>query len=274
MLRRLRASLANPSSISDYKNDNLFLVLLYMIVFCFLATLPVLITSVKTKGTSYTTKYQVRELLVENRDNVIKGGISENTLTITNEVEGFILGDTIGIILPTDQTNPAMLLQERIYYAAKLTDHNVEIYFLGNKVKSYTYTDLGLDEMNFDFLYNNDYKTRTANFERLESAYDKITVDMKPYWVTLNVLAEFFRVFAFAFIIDIICALLMRGLKGLNFKEALVIVIYAFMMEIVGQVIDALYGFTLFSYIGIAIGLIYFVIAIRSVKIDKKEELM
>lgn len=274
MLRRLRASLANPSSIPEYKNDNIFLVLLYMIVFCFLATLPILITSVKTSGTSYSTKYQVRELLVENRDNVIQGGISDNTLTITNKVEGFVLGDTIGIILPTDNTDPLMLLQERVYYAAKLNDHNVEIYFLGNKVKSYTYTELGLDDLNFDFLYNNNYKERTSCFERVENAYDKITNDMKPYWITFSVILEFLRIFVFAFIIDIICALLMRGLKGLNFKEALVIVIYAFMMEIVGQVIDALYGFTLFSYIGIAIGLIYFVIAIRSVKIDKKEELM
>ena len=87
MLKRLRASLANPSSIPQYKNDNIFLVLLYMFVLCFIAALPVLVYSVKKSGVNSQTKYEIRELLTENRDDVIKGEIENNTLTITNEVE-------------------------------------------------------------------------------------------------------------------------------------------------------------------------------------------
>lgn len=271
MLKRLRASLANPSSIPQYKNDNIFLVLLYMFVLCFIAALPVLVYSVKKSGVNSQTKYEIRELLTENRDDVIKGGIENNTLTITNEVEGFVLGGTVAVILPSDKTDPTMLIQERVYYAVKLNDHNVEIYFFGNRIKSYTYTDLGLDGMSFDFLYENDYKIRNSNFERLEASYDKVVLDLKPYWATFDVISEFFKVFLIAFIFDLICALLLRGLKGLSFGECLVIVMYAFALEIVGQIIDSLYGLTLFAYIGSIIGLIYFFIAVRSAAVDKEE---
>ena len=194
---------------------------------------------------------------------------------MSNKVDGFILGDTLGVILPTDNTDPAVLLQERIYYAVKLNDHNVEAYFFGNKVKTYTYTDLGLDGINFDFLYENDYKIRNANFERMEAAYDKVVNDLKPVWVTFDVIAEFFRVFVIAFLFDLVCALLLRGIKGLTFKEGLVIVMYAFAIESVGQIIDSLYGLTLFAYIGTIIGIIYFIIAVRNInpldKIDNDE---
>ena len=265
MLKRIRASLANPSSIPQYKDDNIFLVLLYMFVLCFIATLPTLVSSVKKSGANSSTKYEIRELLVENRDEVIHGNIENNTLTITNEVDGFVLGGKVGIILPTDKTDPVMLIQERVYYSVKLNANNVEVYFFGNKVKTYTYLDLGLEGMNFDFLYENDYKIRNANFEQLEASYDKVVNDLKPYWVTFDVLAEFFRVFMIAFIFDLICALLLRGIRGLTFGQCLVIVMYSFILEIVGQVIDSLYGLTLFSYIGSIIGLIYFFIAVRNV---------
>ena len=45
----------------------------------------------------------------------------------------------------------------------------------------------------------------------------------------------------------------------------------AFALEIVGQIIDSLYGLTLFAYIGSIIGLIYFFIAVRSAAVDKEE---
>ena len=37
MLKRLRASLANPSSIPQYRKDKIFLVLLYMVILSFIA---------------------------------------------------------------------------------------------------------------------------------------------------------------------------------------------------------------------------------------------
>ena len=272
MLKRIRASLANPSSIPQYKDDNIFLVLLYMFVLCFIAALPVLVTSVRKSGADSSTKYEIRELLVENRDEVIHGSIENNTLTITNDVAGFVLGGKVGIILPSDNTDPVMLIQERVYYSVKIKTNNVEVYFFGNKIKSYTYTDLGLDGMNFDFLYENDYKIRNSNFERLEASYDKVVNDLKPYWVTFDVIAEFFSVFIIAFIFDLICALLLRGIKGMTFGECLVIVMYAFVLEIIGQIIDSLYGLTLFAYIGSIIGLLYFFIAVRNVASNNKKE--
>ena len=53
------------------------------------------------------------------------------------------------------------------------------------------------------------------------------------------------------------------------------IVMYAFAIETIGQIIDSLYGLTLFTYIGTIIGIIYFIIAVRNInpldKIDNDE---
>ena len=273
MLKRLRASLANPSSIPQYRHDNVFLVLLYMVILSFIATLPILITSVRTSGASVTTKYQVRELLVENRDFFLEGGIDNNTLTITNEVEGTVLGDKIAIILPTDEVEITSFLAYQIYYAVKLNDHNIEIYFFGNKVKTYTYTDLNLDGLDFDFIKNNDYKERTKSFEKIEAAYDKIVNDIKPFWITFDVLRVFFEVFIVALLFDLVCALIIRGTRGIAYKEGLVIAMYAFAMEIVGQIIDSLYGLDICAYIGAVIGIIYFLIALRYTSVTKNENI-
>lgn len=273
MFKRIKASLANPSSIPYYKDDNFFLVLLYMIVLCFLAIIPTMVSGIKASGVDDSSRHEIREVLVENRDSLIQGGIVDNTLTITNtDAEGFIIGDRIGFILPTENVEPTMLIQENVYYVCKLNDHNIEIFFLGNKVKTYTYSELNLDGLDFSFLGENDYKIRNEKFEILEAACNKVVKDLKGLWVTVDCIAEFFKVFIVAFLFDLVCALLCRGIRGLSFKECLVIVMYAFAMEIIGQIIDALYGYTIFSYIGSFIGIVYFIIAIRRASIIGLDE--
>lgn len=264
MLKRLRASLANPSSIPQYKNDNIFLVLLYIVILSFIAALPVLITSVRTNGASASTKYQIRELLVENRDSFLEGNITDNTLTITNEVEGSVLGEKVAIVLPTDDVDISSFITVKVYYVVKLNDHNIEVYFLGNKVKTYTYTVLGLDGLDFSFINENDYKLRTEGFERIEAAYDKVVNDIKPFWITFDVVKRFFEVFVIAILFDLVCALLIRGLKGISFNEGFVIVMYAFAMQSIGQIFDSLYGLSICGYLGAFIGIVYFIIAIRN----------
>lgn len=264
MLKRLRASLANPSSIPQYKNDNIFLVLLYIVILSFIAALPVLITSVRTNGASASTKYQIRELLVENRDSFLEGNITDNTLTITNEVEGSVLGEKVAIVLPTDDVDISSFITIKVYYVVKLNDHNIEVYFLGNKVKTYTYTVLGLDGLDFSFINENDYKLRTEGFERIEAAYDKVVNDIKPFWITFDVVKRFFEVFVIAILFDLVCALLIRGLKGISFNEGFVIVMYAFAMQSIGQIFDSLYGLSICGYLGAFIGIVYFIIAIRN----------
>ena len=264
MLKRLRASLANPSSIPQYKNDNIFLVLLYIVILSFIAALPVLITSVRTNGASASTKYQIRELLVENRDSFLEGNITDNTLTITNEVEGSVLGEKVAIVLPTDDVDISSFITIKVYYVVKLNDHNIEVYFLGNKVKTYTYTVLGLDGLDFSFINENDYKLRTEGFERIEAAYDKVVNDIKPFWITFDVIKRFFEVFVIAILFDLVCALLIRGLKGISFNEGFVITMYAFAMQSIGQIFDSLYGLSICGYLGAFIGIIYFIIAIRN----------
>lgn len=264
MLKRLRASLANPSSIPQYKNDNIFLVLLYIVILSFIAALPVLITSVRTNGASASTKYQIRELLVENRDSFLEGNITDNTLTITNNVEGSVLGEKVAIVLPTDDVDISSFITIKVYYVVKLNDHNIEVYFLGNKVKTYTYTVLGLDGLDFSFINENDYKLRTEGFEKIEAAYDKVVNDIKPFWITFDVVKRFFEVFVIAILFDLVCALLIRGLKGISFNEGFVIVMYAFAMQSIGQIFDSLYGLSICGYLGAFIGIVYFIIAIRN----------
>ena len=264
MLKRIRASLANPSSIPQYKNDIIFLVLLYIVILSFIAALPVLITSVRTNGASASTKYQIRELLVENRDSFLEGNITDNTLTITNKVEGSVLGEKVAIVLPTDDVDISSFITIKVYYVVKLNDHNIEVYFLGNKVKTYTYTVLGLDGLDFSFINENDYKLRTEGFERIEVAYDKVVNDIKPFWITFDVIKRFFEVFVIAILFDLVCALLIRGLKGISFNEGFVITMYAFAMQSIGQIFDSLYGLSICGYLGAFIGIVYFIIAIRN----------
>ena len=272
MLKRIKASLANPSSISLFRKDNIGLVLLYIFFLCFIASVPTLINSAKKNNISMQTKYQLREFMVEERKNFPKGTIENNTLTITSESEGFYLGDMMAVLLPTDEIDPVEFVSQNIYYVLKINDHNVEIYFVGNKVKTYTYTELGLDNFDLGFIDNTNYKERTAEFERLEAACDKVFRGIKPIWATFNVIAVFFRVLMVTIIFDLICALLTRGIKGLSFREVFTIALYAFVMEIIGQIIDELYGFTIFTYIGGFIGIIYYVIAIRGITVLRIDE--
>ncbi len=271
MFRRIKASLANPSAIPNYRKDNIGLVLLYIIMLCFLAAIPTLIRSVKANNVSDEIKYQVREFLVEARYDLPKGTIEDNTLTITKKTEGFYLGDTLAIVFPTDDILPVDLVAQQIYYVCKVNDHNVEIYFIGSKVKTYTYTELGLDGFDLEFVNIIDYKTRTLEFEKLEKAYDKIYSDVKGLRTTISVLGVFIRVLALTLLFDLVCALLSRGIKNLSFKEVFVIVLYSFVLETIGQIIDELYGLNIFSYIGCFLGIIYFIIALRSVEVFKIE---
>ena len=271
MFKRIKASLANPSAISNYRGDNTGLVLLYIVILCLLASLPTLIKQVKTSNVSDETKYQVREFLVEARFDLPQGKIENNTLTITKKTEGFYLGDTMAIIFPTDEVMPVDLVTQQIYYVCKVNDHNVEMYFFGSKVKTYTYTELGLDNFDLEFVSIIDYKTRTTEFERLEKAYDTIYNDLKGIRTTFNIVGAFIRILAITLIFDLICALLARGIKGLTFKEVFNIVLYAFVLEIVGQLIDELYGLDLFTYIGSFVGIVYFIIALRNVDVLRIE---
>ena len=271
MFKRIKASLANPSSISLFRKDYIGLVLIYIFILCFIATLPTLISNVKQTNVSDNTKYEIRMALVENRDNVIKGSINDNTLTITEEHEGFIIGDQVAVLMPTDDIDPVNFAGDRIYYVVKLNDHDVELYFIGNKIKTYTYTELELDGIDLEFLGIVDYKTRVTEFERIEKAYDKAYKDIKPMLVTINVLAVLFRVLFLSLIFILICSLLSRGVKGLTFKEVFVITTYSFVMFIIGQIIDELYGLTICSYIGIFISLVYLVIAMRGITVFKIE---
>ena len=271
MLRRIKASLANPSSISMFRKDKLGLVLIYIFLLCFIATLPTLIYGIKQDRVSDEAKYEIRIVLVENRDNIIKGNINDNTLTITEKHEGFVIGDEVAILMPSDEIDPVNFVSERIYYVVKLNDHDVQLFFLGNKIKTYTYTELGLDGMDFSFFGEVDYKTRITEFERLESAYDKAYKDIKPMLITINVIAVLFRVLFATIIFALVCALISRGVKGISFKELFVITLYSFVMFVMGQIIDELYGFTLFAYIGIFISFIYYVIALRGITVFKIE---
>jgi len=264
MLKRLRASLANPSSIPQFRKDNVILVILYIFVLSFIVTLPTLISSVGTSGASVSTKYAIRELLLENKDSFLEGNITNNTLTITNNAEGTVLGEKVAIVLPTDDIDINSFVTINVYYVVKLNTNDIEIYFLGNKIKTYSYDDLNLNGLDFDFINNTNYKERNESFEKIEAAYDKVVNDIKGIWITFDVLKEFARVFFIVIIFDLAFAFLERGLKGISFKECFVISMYSFAIEIVGQIIDSLYGLTICSYIGIAIGIIYFVIAMRN----------
>ena len=271
MLRRIKASLANPSSISLFRKDNVGLVLIYIFILCFIATLPTLISNVKQKNISDNTKYDIRMVLVENRDNIIKANITDNTLTITEKHDGFVIGDKLAILMPYDEIDPVSFTSERIYYVVKLNDHNVDLFFLGNKIKSYTYTELKLEGLDLDFLSIVDYKTRVTEFERLENAYDMVYKDIKGMLVTINVLAVFFRVILSTIILTLIVSLISRGIKGLAFRDIFVIALYSFVMFIIGQIVDEVYGFDFVSFIGIFISFIYFVIAIREITVFKIE---
>ena len=179
-----------------------------------------------------------------------------------------IFGSNVAILFPSDTTDPVLYAQNGVYYVVKLNDHNVEIYFLGNKIKNYTYISLDLDGLDFNFIREKDYKTRVTGFERVEAAYDKIVNDIKPIWGTIDIIVEFIRILFVAIIFDLICALLARGIARLTFKEAFTIILYSFAMESVGQIIDALYGFSIFAFIGSFIGIVYFIIALRNVRIN------
>ena len=114
---------------------------------------------------------------------------------------------------------------------------------------------------------------KKTSFEQIETAYDKIVNDIKPFWVTFDVLQVFFEVFIVALLFDLVCALIIRGTRGITYKEGLVIAIYAFAMEIVGQIIDSLYGLDFCAYIGAFIGIVYFLIALKYTNVERKENI-
>ena len=88
--------------------------------------------------------------------------------------------------------------------------------------------------------------------------------DIKPFWITFDVIKRFFEVFVIAILFDLVCALLIRGLKGISFNEGFVITMYAFAMQSIGQIFDSLYGLSICGYLGAFIGIVYFIIAIRN----------
>ena len=178
----------------------------------------------------------------------------------------------MAIEFPTDDIEPIQFASQNIYYVLRINDHNVELYFLGNKIKTATYTELGLDGFDLAFVDIADYKTRTLEFERIERAMDSVFNDFKPMWVTINVVAVFVKTVFITLILDLVFAFLSLGIRGLSFKEIYIIILYSFVVEIIGRLFDELYGLDFCAYIGVLLGIIYYVIALRSMTVFRIED--
>ena len=186
-------------------------------------------------------------------------------------------------LLNSDRTVKNIFLENNISYklikSFLIKGNNNDGYLLYSKellesIEGSIYEEEEINE--YSILINVIGSSKTKVYKMLSkigAVKNKIVNDIKPFWVTFDVLQVFFEVFIVALLFDLVCALIIRGTRGITYKEGLVIAIYAFAMEIVGQIIDSLYGLDFCAYIGAFIGIVYFLIALKYTNVERKENI-
>lgn len=259
MFKRIYSNLFNPSEAGKYLKDKVGYVILYILFLSLLSSIPPIIQI------SYTNSYE------ENLKETLLTGIASKKMT-SEIVEYEYIGDSVEPFAVDKYmffgVNHNNLNSFGITFM--INDETLDIFVGKNNIKSYTYKELNLDNVNFNLKNNSD-------IEKIENALSIVYKEFKPYIVIGESIGIIFMQAFFA----VLLILLFVGLYSfqepkLLMKYRFILVSYSATVYFFTLLLDNLFGINILSLIGIFImGFNFrkaYIKTIEIILLERKEE--
>lgn len=264
MLERLKICFFHPSLIGMYSRDKFWRVFSYVVMLIILMMLPPVFEAIKYDGFSNNEFKEMKNSFIAARDSIPACEINNYKFYLSGEkavvnIQGVLVG--FGE-LPNNQIG--VLLEE----------NEVFLCSMGVKICSFTYKELGLDNINFSSLAYFNYADANAvnlqnDFIKLKLAIKYMTTSLKPVWAITYVLVSFLIIVGGFFLISLLFGLILKMGTPLQFSEIYVTVIYGLTIGVFGYVLGSLLSFPAIDYIASLVSIIFVYRAVRILVINR-----
>lgn len=235
MIKRLKAGLTEPKQLSQFVYDKLRYVFLYILFLSLVVSIPTFIKTNLQQGMDR-----------QNKDNLINALYSKNP---TNSIVDYkLIGDiNDGIIFDDNQFIGFKASETVIGILYNFTETTLDFYYGPVLVSSHSYTDLGLDSINFSMRSNEDK-------DKLSEALNIVHNDSKDYLIVVSTISAVMS----ELVLGLLLILIMTGMSSSNvpklkMKYRFVLSSYAFTIYYILTFIGILYGLSFLRFIGIIV---------------------
>jgi hypothetical protein len=223
MMNRLIDGLLYPKEILKYVKDNVFLVILYVLMFALLAGTRSAIDIIKYDGTTLAFQDELRDDL----DHVDVNCEITNSVLVCDENTQEEIYKLSLIKFHLDSNTLLDTSDYDVYYNVIFNEDSVKLVFGNQVMVSLPIEDLPAEFHNLDF---RDIQTENSDafFTRLFAGIDSYLVDTKILWGSVNLAIEFLlNTLMFMFFVLIGAFFLKRRHKIIPFRDAFVLHSYS-----------------------------------------------
>lgn len=234
MLKRIYTNLFKPSEIGKYLKDKVGYVMLYILFLSLVVNIPLIVEISYTN----TREENIRDTFTAN---IALAKLESQVVDyeyVGESVNPFFIGNSIYFGAKSNKI-------KYMGFTFMLEDSELVLYASTHKLKSYSYVDLNLDNIEFNL-------KDKADKEKMKDAFSSIYNDFK----TMLIVGESFALVIGLAILAILIILLFVGFYSMQTPKLLVryrfiLISYASTIYFFNVLLENLFGFGFFSIIGI-----------------------
>lgn len=263
MIRRLSVSVGQPSRIGMYMKDKLWITLVFILIVSVLCSIPSIIKVSTYKGFDTNTVSTIG-IVYENS----KNANTENYTFLPNvQIKDYKLvgTETGGFNYETFGISINGKFPTYMYDLCFLED-KVEILMGGITLKSYTYEELKLDNVDIYNLDSND-----EDFVQVINALEYIFIDNKSIWTTVEITVSLVSNIISHFVIALIIALLISIGNFIPYKYVFKLSLYGVTISQIFRLLATLFEFNILNFVGFVLAFIFMKKAMRNIIAIKKK---
>ena len=245
MYKRFYDSLLNPAKLVDYRNDALWKVFLYALLFALLLSTSVIINTITYDGISPNQEERIKNDFPEVDPSC---AIVDNTLNCDTKVSTLLYQDVI-LSVYIDSTDELVSSNyNETGYNVVIYDENVHFIVASRSLIQLPISELPEDLRTLDFgLLETD---EDAFFTQLINGIDEIVLGTKTTWATVIILFDFIsNILLFGFFILLSTWMLRLRFRQIKFKHVFVMTTYSSTALYIILIINSLYNLSFFIVI-------------------------
>lgn len=265
MIERFKTCLCYPRLIGQYVIDRKRTIFLYMVLLSLLCLVPTFIHIVRYSPTNNQAISNIKSEIMEKADDLEGGYILNGQLNVTKPAT--LTVGSVRVII-NDNIDQDDLLYS---FVATFKDNKVNIYYNMVVGYSFTYQELGLDNLNFNSLIDSTSENYMTSILKLKGAIDIIYDEVRDNYIMVEIIDTYLMLVLEYFLISLLLAVVFRMWRNISFKIILKICIYSLTITNVVILIGELFYFDWLFYVGVFLGAFYASTALRSINIIKIE---
>ncbi len=240
MFNRIKTSLLNPSAIGQFIKDKVGYVFLYILFLSLCVSLPSIIKTSLADEMDVSVKESIIEYLYVNK---IDGEIKNGALTaLSLEPQKVITNIYVGV-------NSSEVNKQGIIFLFQ--DLVLEIHYSTFFIASYSYSELGLNDLSLKMVYQTDKV-------KLGAAFDKIYFDYQPAIVAFSIVYTFIFNVVSGLIVILLLTLFYQFVQPkLHFKHRFVLATYSSFIYYLMLLFSVLFQFSSLRIIGLLLAVIF-----------------